>query len=65
MENRNGLSEVTILTEDMIISPSGATATCPFCGTMYDLHNVDILEICPPVGDGCEFCDFQEMECDD
>lgn len=51
----------------MIISPSGATATCPKCGTMYDLHWVDILEAVPPYGDGCAYCngdDNGELETD-
>lgn len=36
-------------------SPSGATASCRFCGTTYDLHGVSSDEL-PPIGDGCERC---------
>ena len=43
--------------ETFTISPSGASATCNHCGTVYDRHAVDILEVCPPLGDGCEHCD--------
>jgi len=37
-------------------SPSGASKTCRHCGTIYDLHAVDISDYCPPVGDGCKHC---------
>lgn len=39
-----------------IISPSGASKTCAYCGTIYDIHAVDLSDSVPPVGDGCSFC---------
>ena len=40
----------------MIVSPSGASATCSVCGTIHDLHWVDASDYVPEVGDGCDFC---------
>lgn len=39
----------------LVRSPSGASATCSECGTVYDLHGVSSDEL-PPVGDGCDVC---------
>jgi hypothetical protein len=47
---------------ELIISPSGATATCPACGTQYDNWAVDESDYCPQVGDGCEVCDPDSEE---
>lgn len=44
----------------LIKSSSGATSTCMKCGTIYDNHGVDIEDMIPRVGDGCNFCDPQE-----
>jgi hypothetical protein len=45
------------------LSPSGATETCRYCGTMYDTHiNVGYV---PPYGDGCEKCSPTEGLFDD
>lgn len=38
----------------LIVSPSGASETCPICGTIYDRH--ELVGYVPPVGDGCDNC---------
>lgn len=43
-------------------SPSGATLTCRYCGSMYDNHP-EVGDV-PPVGDGCDMCSASEEELD-
>ncbi len=44
----------------LVISPSGASETCPACGTIYDRHWVDVSDYVPSVGDGCANCSPEE-----
>lgn len=48
----------------LVPSDSGATLTCPKCGTIYDAWAVDISDYVPPVGDGCDHCS-QDDKVDD
>lgn len=47
--------------DKLVKTPSGASAVCPKCGTIYDLHGVDIEDSTPPVGDGCEYCEDSHL----
>lgn len=49
----------------MIVSDSRATITCSECGTIYDNYAVDLSDYVPPLGDGCDFCNPDEVEDDD
>jgi hypothetical protein len=45
------------------VSPSGASMTCRYCGTIYDRHWVDLSDAVPPLGDGCDQCSpFEDDE---
>lgn len=46
-------------------SQDGATATCPKCGTHYDLFGVDITDVILPVGDGCDYCSENDDDGED